>query len=210
MSRDPVGFGGGDWNLYRYVGNGPVSWIDPAGLVTIPIGLKPIGFPGLDFGGMVAAPPKGYTDPRLPEYPEWPKYPKLPKYPELPKGPGSRKDSEPWWIHLGDVFGTVGLVLTFLCAAKEAGRGGELTPIPEMSPHAKCGENAVKKWRDIFCPDTPSDVFHTCLSLLKKPRQRGGQSVCVNWNEKGNIFDNKPPHEWLGRLDDCCWPVTIR
>ncbi len=32
MSKDPIGFAGGDVNLYRYVGNNPVYWIDPFGL----------------------------------------------------------------------------------------------------------------------------------------------------------------------------------
>ncbi len=31
MSRDPIGFGGGDWNLYGYVGNGPIGAVDPSG-----------------------------------------------------------------------------------------------------------------------------------------------------------------------------------
>ena len=32
MSRDPIGFYGGDWNLYRYAGNDPVQRVDPDGL----------------------------------------------------------------------------------------------------------------------------------------------------------------------------------
>jgi RHS repeat-associated protein len=32
VSRDLIGFDGGDWNLYRYVGNGPVAAVDPSGL----------------------------------------------------------------------------------------------------------------------------------------------------------------------------------
>ncbi len=31
ISRDPIGFEGGDWNLYRYVGNQPVTQFDPMG-----------------------------------------------------------------------------------------------------------------------------------------------------------------------------------
>ncbi len=31
ISKDPIGFNGGDVNLYRYVGNGPVNAIDPYG-----------------------------------------------------------------------------------------------------------------------------------------------------------------------------------
>jgi RHS repeat-associated protein len=32
MSEDPIGFEGGDYNLYRYVGNSPLASVDPAGL----------------------------------------------------------------------------------------------------------------------------------------------------------------------------------
>jgi hypothetical protein len=32
MSQDPIGFNAGDANLYRYVGNGPTSYVDPSGL----------------------------------------------------------------------------------------------------------------------------------------------------------------------------------
>ena len=36
LSRDPIGFEGGDWNLYRYVGNSPLDHIDPNGLQSTP------------------------------------------------------------------------------------------------------------------------------------------------------------------------------
>ncbi|MBC6419037.1 MAG: RHS repeat-associated core domain-containing protein [Prochloron sp. SP5CPC1] len=32
ISEDPIGFGGGDGNLYRYVGNGQTIFTDPSGL----------------------------------------------------------------------------------------------------------------------------------------------------------------------------------
>ena len=31
MSEDPIGYWAGDANLYRYVGNSPLNWIDPTG-----------------------------------------------------------------------------------------------------------------------------------------------------------------------------------
>jgi RHS repeat-associated protein len=34
LSPDPLGFGGGDGNLYRYVGNRPTAEVDPSGLFT--------------------------------------------------------------------------------------------------------------------------------------------------------------------------------
>ena len=33
ISKDPIGFNGGDANLYRYVGNDPVNFVDPSGQV---------------------------------------------------------------------------------------------------------------------------------------------------------------------------------
>jgi RHS repeat-associated protein len=36
VAEDPVGFGGGDANVYGYVGNDPANWIDPFGLVKCP------------------------------------------------------------------------------------------------------------------------------------------------------------------------------
>ncbi len=33
MSKDPVGFLGKDANLYRYVGNSPMNYVDPSGLI---------------------------------------------------------------------------------------------------------------------------------------------------------------------------------
>jgi RHS repeat-associated protein len=35
ISEDPIGFNGGDANLYRYVGNSPINRIDPSGLLTL-------------------------------------------------------------------------------------------------------------------------------------------------------------------------------
>jgi RHS repeat-associated protein len=32
VTRDPIGFGGGDWNIYGYVRNRPVNKVDPSGL----------------------------------------------------------------------------------------------------------------------------------------------------------------------------------
>jgi RHS repeat-associated protein len=33
LQADPIRFSAGDVNIYRYVGNGPVNWIDPLGLI---------------------------------------------------------------------------------------------------------------------------------------------------------------------------------
>jgi len=35
MSEDPIGFAGGDVNLYAYVGNAPVNFVDPLGLINL-------------------------------------------------------------------------------------------------------------------------------------------------------------------------------
>ena len=35
VTKDPIGFDGGDYNLYNYVGANPVSWVDPWGLASL-------------------------------------------------------------------------------------------------------------------------------------------------------------------------------
>jgi RHS repeat-associated protein len=42
MSEDPISFGAGDGNLYRYVSNSPINFTDPSGLLTLYKG-NPIG-----------------------------------------------------------------------------------------------------------------------------------------------------------------------
>ena len=39
LTKDPIGFLGGDVNLYRYVWNSPTNWVDPEGLQAIPLPL---------------------------------------------------------------------------------------------------------------------------------------------------------------------------
>ncbi len=49
ISEDPIGFEGGDVNLFRYVGNNPVNWIDPIGLAQI--GNRPLDSRWIPFNG---------------------------------------------------------------------------------------------------------------------------------------------------------------
>jgi len=42
ISQDPIGFAAGDANLYRYVGNGPTTKLDPSGLIVMS---DPFGIP---------------------------------------------------------------------------------------------------------------------------------------------------------------------
>lgn len=52
-SKDPIGFLGGDTNLYNYVANNPLSYIDPSGFVGLEIGgglASQLGLPGASAG----------------------------------------------------------------------------------------------------------------------------------------------------------------
>jgi RHS repeat-associated protein len=44
ISEDPIGFGGGDSNLYRYVFNSPTNFIDPSGNYAILVPIAVAGF----------------------------------------------------------------------------------------------------------------------------------------------------------------------
>jgi len=44
LSEDPIGFAGGDQNLYRYVLNNPVNFVDPDGLIVKTVGEATGGF----------------------------------------------------------------------------------------------------------------------------------------------------------------------
>ncbi len=66
ISQDPAGFGGGDVNLYRYVGNDPTAMTDPTGeMAYVPPG--PVGNPWAVSGGAyyytpaASAPPPAET-----------------------------------------------------------------------------------------------------------------------------------------------------
>ncbi len=78
ITKDPISFAGGDVNLYGYVENNPVNWIDPFGLeagITI---WQPVGWGSSSFGhvstningttysygpnGMTTLPTKDYLD----------------------------------------------------------------------------------------------------------------------------------------------------
>ena len=41
ISEDPIGFRGGDWNLYAYVHNSPVHAVDPLGLYVVEVEGEP-------------------------------------------------------------------------------------------------------------------------------------------------------------------------
>ena len=53
LESDPIGFEGGDVNLYRYVGNNPVNYVDPLGLETYQC-TKPLDAVTKKFGSEVS------------------------------------------------------------------------------------------------------------------------------------------------------------
>ncbi len=48
ISEDPIGFGGGDENLFAYVGNRPVNTTDPFGLIDPSVNINPSAIGDLD------------------------------------------------------------------------------------------------------------------------------------------------------------------
>ena len=56
ISEDPIHFAGGDVNLYAYVGNNPINFVDPNGLWTLQLGISTtggVGGGGTSGGGVV-------------------------------------------------------------------------------------------------------------------------------------------------------------
>jgi RHS repeat-associated protein len=57
-AKDPIGFAGGDTDLYGYVLNDPVNWVDTSGFFRAPPFGDPIGY-NTDYGG-----PGSWTQPK--------------------------------------------------------------------------------------------------------------------------------------------------
>jgi RHS repeat-associated protein len=68
ISRDPSGFGGGDANLYRYVGNGPTDAIDPSGAQADRRPLNPIIVNPNNTGVLIGPDPMGPDGRPVPGY----------------------------------------------------------------------------------------------------------------------------------------------
>jgi uncharacterized protein RhaS with RHS repeats len=61
ISEDPIGFDGGDVNLYAYAGNNPVNLTDPPGLWTVSVGVNIVAMFGSVGGGGGTAINIGYS-----------------------------------------------------------------------------------------------------------------------------------------------------
>jgi len=57
LSKDPIGFGGGDWNLYGYVSGNPLIWEDSNGLGKKALLVGVVGGLGFCAVGALAGPP---------------------------------------------------------------------------------------------------------------------------------------------------------
>ena len=62
LSRDPVEFAGGDWNLYRFVGNNPTINTDPLGQKGIGLPVLPLPLPPFNPGCYAYLPCKQVRD----------------------------------------------------------------------------------------------------------------------------------------------------
>ncbi|PKN88619.1 MAG: hypothetical protein CVU51_03790 [Deltaproteobacteria bacterium HGW-Deltaproteobacteria-1] len=105
ITRDPISFAGGDANLYAYVGNNPVNWIDPAGLAGCYVSYPgyPIAIPGtsakvpLTHAGILSYNDKGKT-----RYYEYGRYDsnygnvRRRGIPDLELGPDGKPTPESW------------------------------------------------------------------------------------------------------------------
>ena len=52
LEEDPIGFGGSDTNLYRYVGNNPTDEVDPSGLLA---GAGEVQYTAISISGLIAS-----------------------------------------------------------------------------------------------------------------------------------------------------------
>jgi len=84
LTKDPIGFAGGDVNLYRYVQNNPLNSVDPSGLLGPVFWVRPWPYIRIPWRTI---PKENYQD-----WADWAEYnlpPNVP-YPKVPPVP-------PWW-----------------------------------------------------------------------------------------------------------------
>ncbi|KAB2841357.1 MAG: RHS repeat-associated core domain-containing protein, partial [Burkholderiales bacterium] len=86
-AKDPIGFGGGDWNLFHYVENEPIGSSDPSGLFAVPILPPPPIMPIQPPGGRDPDWPFDFPRPRPPVGVPTIPVPEPPR-PPSPKPPG--------------------------------------------------------------------------------------------------------------------------
>ncbi len=94
ISEDPIGFAGGDVNLFAYARNNPVKWVDPLGLApAIPPYYPPGWTPDWQWapGSKLARPDWNWWDPNGGEW-HWDPDPNG-SHPEFPNG---HYDYHPW------------------------------------------------------------------------------------------------------------------
>ena len=104
ISEDPIGFGGGDTNLYRYGANGPTSSADPSGLKdeeSIRDILDRLNAPDPRFDWLLKRPSNAGPDPGIPPtFLQRPSTQGCHDYPRTPSGPGNQP--KPRWRDIWD------------------------------------------------------------------------------------------------------------
>ena len=110
LSQDPIGFGGGDWNLYRYVRNDPTRATDPAGTTWNPF--------NPDFWNFLFGAPPGPAPP--------------PPVAPLP-GPSQAAEAALRWVRIMRQFNNnKELAFASIYRSMQAARAGGLACEPEL------------------------------------------------------------------------------
>jgi RHS repeat-associated protein len=149
MSQDPIGFAGGDWNLYRYVRNNGVNLIDYSGL-----DVRRLVDPGMRFPidpGMQW--PPLLRRPRLPEF-RWPRF----RWPRLPWPDTSALRACKSWGGHGNCCSPLWKIKTLACRPNDPA-----CDCIDQCCHAH--DQCLAHWTDVWKVQYCQQVLMNCASV---------------------------------------------